>query len=84
LAFAVISLNNPHIMLLDEPTNHLDMESIDGLINGLNNFNGCIVVITHDIYLIENIIDAELFYVENKKINKFNGNFESYCKKITE
>jgi ATP-binding cassette subfamily F protein 1 len=79
VSFAKLQMCNPHLILLDEPTNHLDIESIDGLIKGINNFNGGIVVITHDIYLIENIENAVIYNVVNKNIEKFNGDFENYC-----
>ena len=70
------------IILLDEPTNHLDLESIEGLIKGINEFNGGIVVITHDIYLIESIVRADIFQVSKSNIVKFPGEFEDYCEMV--
>ena len=75
-------MKNPDLILLDEPTNHLDIESIDGLINGINNFNGGIVVITHDMYLIENIENSRIYQVKDKNLIKFNGEFDEYCDMI--
>ena len=79
VSFASVQMLNPHLILLDEPTNHLDLESIEGLIKGINDFNGGIVVITHDIYLIESITNADIYQVKSSNIIKFPGDFEEYC-----
>jgi len=79
VSLASIQMKSPHLILFDEPTNHLDIESIDGLINGINNFNGGIVVITHDMYLIESIEDSRIYEVKNNNLIKFNGEFDEYC-----
>lgn len=78
LVLCCIQIQNPHVILFDEPTNHLDMYSIDEFINSINEYNGGIVIITHDKYIIENIKNYELLILENKKINKFNGGFDDY------
>ena len=77
-----VQMINPHLILLDEPTNHLDLESIEGLIKGINSFNGGIVIITHDMYLIESIKNADIYQVISQDIKKFNGDFEEYCKYV--
>ena len=79
VSFALIQIENPHLILLDEPTNHLDLESIEGLIHGINNFNGGIVIITHDMYLIESIENKTIYQVKDLNIVKFSGDFEEYC-----
>ena len=80
VAFCAIQMSNPHIILMDEPSNHLDIESIEGLIKGINSFNGGIVIITHDTHLIDNIEKYRLYEVKNSHINYFNGDFDEYCK----
>lgn len=53
IMMANIRAISPHILLLDEPTNHLDIETIDALIKGLNDFCGAVIIITHNIEVIE-------------------------------
>lgn len=82
VSFAKLQLSNAHLILLDEPTNHLDIESIDGLIEGINSFNGGVVIITHDIYFIENIKNYVLYNIYNKNIKPFQGDIMNYCQYI--
>jgi ATPase subunit of ABC transporter with duplicated ATPase domains len=82
VSLASIQMQNPHLILMDEPTNHLDSESIEGLIKGINEFNGGVIIITHDMYLIESIENGIIYEIKNKKVNKFNGSFDEYCDKI--
>jgi len=79
VSFSSLQISNPHLILLDEPSNHLDIESMDGLITGINNFNGGVVIITHDMYLIESIKDAEIYELTDNNVKKFNGEFAEYC-----
>ena len=83
VSFGGVQMANPHLILLDEPTNHLDLESIEGLVKGINEFNGGIVIITHDMYLIESIERADIYQVKSSNITKFPGNFEEYCEFVT-
>ena len=82
LAFAVIQLSSPEIILLDEPTNNLDITSIEALITAINAFNGGIIIITHDTHLIESIDKCELYEVKNSQLTKLSNDFESYKNKI--
>jgi ATP-binding cassette subfamily F protein 1 len=59
VVFTSIALQNPHILLLDEPTNHLDMQSIDALCDALEEFEGGVVVISHDSQLLSRLCDNE-------------------------
>lgn len=55
VAFAALCLNNPHILILDEPSNHLDTTGIDALVDAMKNFTGGILMVSHDISVINNV-----------------------------
>ena len=74
---------DPHILVLDEPTNHLDIESINGLIEAINNFEGGVVIVSHDMELITQT-DCVLWVCENKQIKKFDGDYDDYRNHILE
>ena len=82
LVLCGIQIKNPHIILFDEPTNHLDMYSLEELISAINEYNGGIVIITHDKYIIENINDYKLIIMRDKKMFEYNGNFKEYCDQL--
>jgi ATP-binding cassette, subfamily F, member 1 len=69
VAFASLFIQRPHIIFLDEPTNHLDIETTDALIECINNYDGGVVMITHDIDLIEET-DSKLWELELGQINE--------------
>ena len=72
-----LSLQMPHILLLDEPTNNLDIETIDALCDAINEFNGGIVVVTHDQRLIEEC-DCTLWVVEKQGVTEWKEGFDDY------
>jgi len=77
LVFALISLRNPHVLLLDEPTNHLDMDCIDSLADAINNYNGGLVLVSHDFRLI-NQVAKEIWVCEKKSVKPFKGDIKAY------
>jgi len=81
LAFSTLS--EASILILDEPTNHLDMETIDGLSDALEAYEGGVVLVSHDVRLIEQL-DCVLYVCEDQQIKKFDGDFYDYKDKILE
>ncbi len=79
IAFARLLYSNPEVLLLDEPTNHLDTDSKDYIINYLRNYNGTILVISHDIDFL-NEVTTETLYVDKAthKMELFPGNYQKY------
>eukprot|EP00164_Ancoracysta_twista_P001029 GFYU01001340.1.p1 GENE.GFYU01001340.1~~GFYU01001340.1.p1 ORF type:complete len:589 (+),score=243.30 GFYU01001340.1:158-1924(+) len=77
VVFAWLSYKTPHMLLLDEPTNHLDMETIDALAEGINAFEGGLVLVSHDFRLI-NQVAKEIWICENQGITRFDGDIQSY------
>eukprot|EP00898_Chlorokybus_atmophyticus_P002690 jgi/Chlat1/3421/Chrsp23S00273 len=82
VVFTHISLSAPHILLLDEPTNNLDMESIDALADALDEFEGGVVLVSHDSRLISRVCEdeerSEIWVVDDGTVTRFNGDFEEY------
>jgi len=77
VVFAWLSRKNPHMLLLDEPTNHLDMETIDSLADAINDFEGGLVLVSHDFRLISQVAE-EIWICENQKVTKWEGDIISY------
>lgn len=78
LVFCEISLQKPHLLLFDEPTNAADMEMIDSMAQAIQQFNGGVVVISHDFRLLSQVADE--IWVINKGLTVFNGDIRDYKK----
>ncbi|GAK32865.1 putative ABC transporter ATP-binding protein YheS [alpha proteobacterium Q-1] len=81
LLFALMTHAAPQVMILDEPTNHLDIDSRESLIRALNDYEGAVILISHDRRLVEACADR-LWIVENGGINVFDGNIEDYRQRL--
>ena len=77
LLFAAMTYNAPQLLILDEPTNHLDIGGREALINALNEYNGSVILITHDIHLIELIAD-NLWLVKDGLCKPYDGDLTDY------
>lgn len=77
LALALIVWQKPNLLLLDEPTNHLDIEMRQALILALQEYDGAVVVISHDRHLIRATTD-ELYLVYDAKVSQFPGSIDDY------
>ena len=76
-------LEQPDIILLDEPTNHLDLRSIEWLETWLMNFSGAVVIVSHDRYFLDRIVNR-VFDIENGIVNGYEGNYTRYAEKKAE
>lgn len=81
VVLAWMSYRAPHMMILDEPTNHLDIESIDALAEGINAFEGAVIVVSHDLRLIAQIAE-EIWICEKGHVQRFNGEIADYKKHV--
>jgi ATP-binding cassette subfamily F protein 3 len=78
VALAKLILQNPQLLLLDEPTNFLDIETIQWLETYLKSYNGAYLIISHDRYFLDALVQ-QIWEVENKKLNRFNGHYSTYA-----
>ena len=81
LALALLIYHKPNLLLLDEPTNHLDIQMREALILALQNYSGPVIVVSHDRYFINSVVD-NLWLIENGSVSRFAGNLEDYQKMI--
>lgn len=79
VVLAKMAKENPHLLFLDEPTNHLDMESIDSLAKAINAFEGGMVLVSHDMRLI-NQVAKEIWLCDNKSVMKYCGEISDFKK----
>lgn len=83
LLFACVTRDAPHLLLLDEPTNHLDMESRQALIDAINAYRGAVVLVTHDLHLVELCADR-LWIVRQGTCRVYDGDIWAYRKTVLE
>lgn len=69
---------NPNFLIFDEPTNDLDLPTLTVLENFLQNFQGCLIIVSHDRYFMDRIVDHVLAFEGEGKIKDFVGNFTEY------
>ncbi|GAX80370.1 hypothetical protein CEUSTIGMA_g7809.t1 [Chlamydomonas eustigma] len=77
VVFAWLAYKNPHMLLLDEPTNHLDIETIDSLARAINEWDGGLVLVSHDFRLISQVCN-EIWEVKRGAVTKWKGDIVSY------
>jgi ATP-binding cassette subfamily F protein 3 len=82
VAFACLSLTNPHILVLDEPSNHLDIEGMDALSEALQRFEGGVVMVSHDVTMLRNVCTS-LWVCDKGTVHKFDGTVDAYKKMIS-
>lgn len=77
LALAKLLLTKPELLILDEPTNHLDIETLNWLENYLKNYDGAILIVSHDRYFLDQVVSI-VYEVSRHHVTKFTGNYSSY------
>ena len=79
LLLNLVAMTAPHLLILDEPTNHLDIDSRRALLDALNDYEGAVILITHDRSLIELVADR-LWLAADGHVKPFNGDMDDYAR----
>ncbi|MDP4277596.1 MAG: ABC-F family ATP-binding cassette domain-containing protein [Bacteroidota bacterium] len=78
LYLCTVLMHNPNFLVLDEPTNDLDILTLNILEDYLRNFKGCVLVVSHDRYFMDKIVDHLLVFEGNAEVRDFPGNYTQY------
>ena len=81
LLLFLATLDAPHILILDEPTNHLDIESRDALVMALNSYQGAVILVSHDMHLVQTVADR-LWLVKDGRVTDYDGDIANYSAAI--
>jgi len=77
VALAKSLTTDSNFLILDEPTNHLDIQSVNILIQALDQFEGTFIAVSHDRYFLDNVAN-KIWFIENEKIKQYPGTYEEY------
>ncbi len=83
VALAELTLSAPDVVILDEPTNNLDIESIDALAEAIAEYEGGVIIVSHDERLIRDT-ECQLWVIEEQGIEEIDGDFDDYRKEVLE
>ncbi|MFZ9954886.1 MAG: ABC-F family ATP-binding cassette domain-containing protein [Flavobacteriales bacterium] len=78
LQLVSILIQNPNFLILDEPTNDLDLNTLAALEEFLADFEGCVIVVSHDRYFLDNVVDHLFVFRGNGEIQDFPGNYSQF------
>ncbi len=81
LSLLLATLDAPHMLILDEPTNHLDIESREALVEALTNYTGAVILVSHDMHLLELVADR-LWLVSDGTVKPFEDDLHAYRKML--
>lgn len=84
LYLMTVLMRNPNFLILDEPTNDLDIMTLNVLEDYLLNFKGCLIIVSHDRYFMDKVVDHMFVFEGKGKIRNFPGNYTIYRDTITE
>jgi ATP-binding cassette subfamily F protein uup len=82
VALLRILMKNPNFLILDEPTNDFDLMTLEVLESFLKNFDGCLIIISHDRYFIDNLVDHIFVFKGDGEIKDYPGNYTNYIESI--
>lgn len=77
-------VTNPNFLILDEPTNDFDIDTLNVLEEFLENFTGCLLLVSHDRYFMDHLVDQLFVFEGDGKIRLFNGNYSDYREWVEE
>jgi ATPase subunit of ABC transporter with duplicated ATPase domains len=77
LVFSRLSMEQPNVLVLDEPTNHLDLESIEALVAGLQNYEGTLILVSHDRWFVRQLA-SRVVEISRDGIRDYHGTYEEY------
>jgi len=78
LFLLTVLIKNPNFLVLDEPTNDLDIQTLNVLEDFLESYKGCLVIVTHDRYFMDKLVEHLFIFEGEGKIRDFNGNYQDY------
>lgn len=78
LYLCTVLMRNPNFLVLDEPTNDLDIQTLQVLEEYLQNFAGCVIIVSHDRYFMDKVVDHLLVFKGDGEVNDFPGNYTQY------
>ncbi len=78
LGLMMVLIKNPNFLILDEPTNDLDLITLEKLESFLADFGGCLIIVSHDRYFMDNLVDHYFVFEGNGIIKDFNGTYQEY------
>ena len=78
LYLCTVLINNPNFLVLDEPTNDLDIVTLNILEEYLRSFKGCVIVVSHDRYFMDKVVDHLMVFKGNGELKDFPGNYSDY------
>jgi ATP-binding cassette subfamily F protein uup len=78
LFLLTVLMQNPNFLILDEPTNDLDIATLNVLEDFLEGFRGCVLIVTHDRYFMDKLVDHLFLFEGEGKVTDFNGNYQDY------